>query len=253
MAELEALTKTLIQVVGSLQDMLTKKSAPQSSLEPEVPRLKKTADMTYSEFIKKALSSKKPLEVNSKKLSYRLQEDLELLEQLSHHQQISIKTFEEISNSKRVHRTAESLKSRYHDYLYIIDEKEMKKIVNWIEKEGVEGFLIFESGEMKIQLNDPKEGQDRKRHRPAGQDAESKKHEKSSKGSRLKNIPSNCRELSDVLKLYSKMVNVSVKTLTERLDQLSGDLVALDNYIETKDARLLWTAEEDEILKKGGP
>jgi hypothetical protein len=36
------------------------------------------------------------------------------------------------------------------------------------------------------------------------------------------------------------------------LDQLSGDLVALDNYIETKDARLLWTPEEDEILKKGG-
>ena len=49
------------------------------------------------------------------------------------------------------------------------------------------------------------------------------------------------------------MVNVSVKSLTEKLDQLSGDLVALDNYIETKDARLLWTPEEDEILKKGGP
>ena len=48
------------------------------------------------------------------------------------------------------------------------------------------------------------------------------------------------------------MVNVPVKTLTEKLDQLSGDLVALDNYIETKDARLLWTPEEDEILKKGG-
>lgn len=29
--------------------------------------------------------------------------------------------------------------------------------------------------------------------------------------------------------------------------------MALDNYIETKDARLLWTSEEDEILKKGGP
>ena len=49
------------------------------------------------------------------------------------------------------------------------------------------------------------------------------------------------------------MVNVPVKTLTEKLDQLSGDLVALDNYIETKDARLLWTPEEDEILKKAGP
>ena len=129
----------------------------------------------------------------------------------------------------------------------------MKKIVSWIEKEGLEGFLVFDSGDMKIQLNDPKEGQERKRHRPTGQDTESKKHEKISKSSRLKNIPSNCKQLSEVLKLYSKMVNVPVKSLTEKLDQLSGDLVALDHYIETKDARLLWTSEEDEILKKGGP
>ena len=41
------------------------------------------------------------------------------------------------------------------------------------------------------------------------------------------------------------MVNIPVKVLTEKLDQLSGDLVSLDNYIETKDARLLWTNEED--------
>lgn len=83
MADLEALTKTLIQVVGSLQDLLVKKSTVQSTLEPEGPRLKKTPDMTYSEFIKKALANKVPLEVNSKKSSYRLQEDLELLQQLS--------------------------------------------------------------------------------------------------------------------------------------------------------------------------
>lgn len=94
MADLEALTKTLIQVVGSLQDLLSKKSAPQITLQPEAPRLKKTQDMTYLEFIKKALANKTPLEVNSKKTSYRLQQDLELLEQLSHHNQISIKTFE---------------------------------------------------------------------------------------------------------------------------------------------------------------
>lgn len=37
------------------------------------------------------------------------------------------------------------------------------------------------------------------------------------------------------------MVNYPVKSLAEKLDQLSGDLVALDNYIETKDARMLWT------------
>lgn len=41
----------------------------------------------------------------------------------------------------------------------------MKKIVNWIEKEGVEGYLIFDSGDFKIQHVDPREGQERKRKR----------------------------------------------------------------------------------------
>jgi hypothetical protein len=49
------------------------------------------------------------------------------------------------------------------------------------------------------------------------------------------------------------MVNIPTKTLVEKLDQLSGDLVELDRYIETKDARMLWTPEEDDILRKGGP
>jgi hypothetical protein len=48
------------------------------------------------------------------------------------------------------------------------------------------------------------------------------------------------------------MVNVTVKDLLEKLDKLSGDMVALDNYIETKDERMLWSFEEDEILRKGG-
>lgn len=48
MSDLETLTRTLIQVVGSLQDLLAKKSAPQITLEPEAQRLKKTPDMTYS-------------------------------------------------------------------------------------------------------------------------------------------------------------------------------------------------------------
>ena len=48
------------------------------------------------------------------------------------------------------------------------------------------------------------------------------------------------------------MVNITVKDLLEKLDKLSGDMVALDNYIETKDERMLWTFEEDEILRKGG-
>ena len=73
MADIETLTKTLIQVVGSLQDILAKKSVNQNTLEPEAPRLKKTPEMTYSEFVRKALVSRTPVEVNSKKASYRLQ------------------------------------------------------------------------------------------------------------------------------------------------------------------------------------
>lgn len=41
------------------------------------------------------------------------------------------------------------------------------------------------------------------------------------------------------------MVNMPIKTLLEKLDQVSGDLVELDTYIETKDSRILWSAEED--------
>lgn len=120
MEDIEALTKTLIQVVSSLQDILNKKSVTQTTLEPEALRLKKTPEMTYSEFVRKALTNRTPIEVKSKKESYRLQEDLELLQQLSDYNQISLKSFEEISNSKRINRSAESLKSRYHDYLYKI-------------------------------------------------------------------------------------------------------------------------------------
>ena len=55
------------------------------------------------------------------------------------------------------------------------------------------------------------------------------------------------------LKVYSKLAHVPVKTLVQKLDQLSGDLSELDQYIETKDARMLWTSEEDDILKGNGP
>jgi hypothetical protein len=78
---------------------------------------------------------------------------------------------------------------------------------------------------MKIQLSDPREVKEVKRHRAPSLDTESKHHERYGKNPRLKNLPINCKELGEVLKLYSKMVNVPVQTLTEKLDQLSGDLV----------------------------
>ena len=32
----------------------------------------------------------------------------------------------------------------------------MKKIVSWVEREGVEGYLSFDDKELKISHNDPK-------------------------------------------------------------------------------------------------
>jgi hypothetical protein len=80
---------------------------------------------------------------------------------------------------------------------------------------------------------------------------ETKKGEKKAT-SKVKSVPTNCKELNEVLRIYSKMVNIPVKDLLDKLDRLSGDIVALDNYIESKDERFLWSSEEDEMLRKGG-
>ena len=74
-----------------------------------------------------------------------------MLLDLSDHNQISVKTFENIAASKRINRTAESLRSRYHEHLYQIQEKDMKRIVNWVEREGLDGYIFFENGELRIE------------------------------------------------------------------------------------------------------
>jgi hypothetical protein len=248
MAELEELKKTLILAVGSLQSLIAKQGNNQNTLEPERPKLKKTPEMTYNEFIKRSLGGRKPVEVTSKKNSFKLQEDLELLDEVSNYNQISSKTFEDIANSKKLNRTTDALKSRYQDLLCHIDEKEMKKIVDWVEKEGVEGYLTWEDEEIRISLNDHNDKKEtKKRHRPTT----STEPRKLPKGSK-KAVPVNCKELSEVVKFYSKMVKIPPRALIEKLDQLSGSFVDLDDYLETRDSRMLWTTEEDEILKKGG-
>lgn len=37
------------------------------------------------------------------------------------------------------------------------------------------------------------------------------------------------------------MTNTPIQTLADKLDQLSGNLEDLNKYLETKDARMLWT------------
>jgi hypothetical protein len=256
--EIESLTRSLNQIVSTLNDYLVKKNTT-TFQETKSIRIKKTADMTYMDFLVKVLSSRNPVEVLVKKQSYTLQEDLELLLELSNYSSITNKSFEEIASKKRPNRTSESLRSRYQEHLSKIGEAEMKRIVSWVEREGVEGFLSFEDKELKISLQDPKEERkgedkkdDKKRQRAASLEASEKKQEKKKDAGSKKPIPVNCKELNDILKLYSKMVNISNKVLLEKLDQLSGDFLALDNYIETKDSKLLWSPEEDDILRKGG-
>jgi len=133
--EFENLAKSLSQIVSSLTDYISKKN--NNLIQQEPVRIKKTADMTYHDFLEKILSNKQPVEVTAKKQSYRLQEDLELLLDLSSYGAITSKCFEEILGKKKINRTYESIRSRYSDHLSKIGEPEMKKIVSWIEREGV--------------------------------------------------------------------------------------------------------------------
>ena len=127
----------------------------------------------------------------------------------------------------------------------------MKKIVNWVESEGPNGYLTYISDELFLQRNEPI--QQVKRKRPTSLDKEAKLEERTGKTLRGMKIPNNCKELHETLRVYSKMVDIPMKVLLAKLDQVSGDLIELDKYVETKDARLLWTAAEDEILKSKGP
>lgn len=130
----------------------------------------------------------------------------------------------------------------------------MKKIVSWVENEGVEGYLSFEDKQLRITQADPRDvksekkedkSSEKKRARNPSLETGEKKYERKGKEVAKKPLPTNCKELNEILKLYSKMVNVPIRTLLERLDQVSGDFTQLDNFIESKDAKLLWSTEED--------
>lgn len=57
----------------------------------------------------------------------------------------------------------------------------MKKIVSWVQREGVEGYLYFEDKELKISHNESKEDkrqekkEDKKRQRTASLESSEKK------------------------------------------------------------------------------
>lgn len=57
--EFEALAKSLSHIVNTLSDYISKKNNVLA--EPEPVRIKKTADMTYHDFLLKALASRPPV------------------------------------------------------------------------------------------------------------------------------------------------------------------------------------------------
>ena len=141
-AELEALVRSLNTAAVTLNDMLSK--AEQPKLAPSEARIKRTSDMTYHDYLLKVLNAKGAIQApSSTRMSYRLQEDLELLLELSKYNNVTLKSFEETHARGKVPRTVESMRSRYADYLSKVGEPEMKRIISWVEKEGVEGFLSF--------------------------------------------------------------------------------------------------------------
>jgi hypothetical protein len=91
--ELEQLTKSLSQIISTLNDLVARNNSP-ILVQPESSRIKKTADMTYHEYLVKVLSNRQPVEVSGNKQGFKLQEDLELLLELSAYGTITQKSFE---------------------------------------------------------------------------------------------------------------------------------------------------------------
>ena len=69
--EFEHLAKSLTQIVSSHSEYMAKKNS--TLIDQEPVRIKKTADMTYLDFLQKALATKPNVENLAKKQSYRLQ------------------------------------------------------------------------------------------------------------------------------------------------------------------------------------
>lgn len=247
----QALTKLLESLIEKIKEQQQAPALP--SPAKEATKVVRTPNMTYQAYLSKVLGERAPLPPTtaSKKASYRLYEDLEIFLEMSSCKNITNQIFEDIAGRGKVNRTAESIMARFHDFLIKVTEKDMKRIVEWVEKEGLEGYLSFDKGELRIGKSDPKEARDAssaKRPREESLDKEGLALEKQVK----RVVPPQCAELNNVLSVYSKVVGMPVKALLEKLDEVSGDLIALDKYVETRDARLLWSEEDDKILAKGG-
>ena len=206
--------------------------------------------MTYSDYLTRVLKQPTALKAigSGGRTTYKLVEDLHIINELSRHSSVNNKTFDDISRQGKINRSAESIRNRYNEVICNITEDDMRKITEYLEKEGVEGYITYQGDGIAISARDPKEGVAPKRPRNENYEPEDQVSEKRNK----RNVPPTLSELNDTLAVYSKTVAFTIPELLGFLDRTSGDLIALDKYIETRDERLLWSEEEDSLLKAGG-
>lgn len=155
----EETVQVLVKLLGTLLDKIKGQQQSGTVVAPvkEVTRVVRAPNMTYQAYLSKVLKDLPPCITSNKKASYRLFEDLEIFLEMSGCKNISSQIFEDIASKGRVNRTAESIKARFHDFLIKVTEKDMKKIVEWVEKEGVEGYLVFDKNGVHVSKNDPKD------------------------------------------------------------------------------------------------
>lgn len=220
---------------------------PTAKVEPI--KIVKTSSMTYSEYLTRVLKQPAALKAvgTGGRTAYRLVEDLHIINALSKQSSVTNKTFDDISRQGRINRSAESIRNRYNEVICHISEDDMRKVTEYLEKEGVEGYMSFQNEEIVISSKDPKEGSVAKRPRFDNLEIDEGAEKRSKR-----NVPPAVSELNDTLAVYSKTVGLTIPELLGYLDRASGDLIALDRFIETRDERLLWSEEEDALIKAGG-
>lgn len=58
---IEELTKSLTSIINALNNLVSKNNAPVTLVQAESGRIKKTPDMTYLDFLTKALANRPPV------------------------------------------------------------------------------------------------------------------------------------------------------------------------------------------------
>ena len=109
----------------------------------------------------------------------------------------------------------------------------MKKIINWVYTEGIVGYISFKDLSIVLTIQDPKlvrlEERKKKERNTSYEFAERKVDRKIVI---RKRVPIKCVELNNIMKIYTRMVNIPIKTLLRMLDEASGDFLVLDNFVE---------------------